>query len=50
MKRCPLHHLTYVPAKSEVVTANGKGDALEKKHYLTLTLRSLEIDFVTFHG
>ena len=24
MKHCPLHHVTYVPAKFEVATANGK--------------------------
>ena len=23
MKHCPLHHVTYVPAKFEVATANG---------------------------
>ena len=23
MKHCPLHHVTYVPAKFEVSTANG---------------------------
>ena len=23
MKHCPLHHVTYVPAKFEVVTVNG---------------------------
>ena len=23
MKHCPLHNVTYVPAKSEVATANG---------------------------
>ena len=24
IKHCPLHHVTYVPAKFEVATANGK--------------------------
>ena len=23
IKQCPLHHVTYVPAKFEVATANG---------------------------
>ena len=30
MKHCPLHHVTYVPAKLEVATANGSGNALPK--------------------
>ena len=27
IKHCPLHHVTYVPAKFEVATANGSGDS-----------------------
>ena len=34
MKHCPLHHVTYVPAKFEVATANGKGDAFTRKYTL----------------
>ena len=32
MKYCPLHHVTYVPANFEVVTANGQGDAFTRKY------------------
>ena len=31
MKRCPLHHVTYVPAKFEVNTTNGQEDAFTRK-------------------
>ena len=31
MKHCPLHYVTYVPAKFEVATANGLGDAFTRK-------------------
>ena len=34
MKHCPLHHVTYVPAKFEAATANGKVDALPRKHII----------------
>ena len=30
MEHCPLHHVTYVPAKFEVAMAHGKGDALQE--------------------
>ena len=36
MKHCPLHHVTYVPAKFEVATVNGQ----KRIHSLTLTPRS----------
>ena len=32
MKHCPQYHVTYVPAKFEVATANGKGDAFTRKY------------------
>ena len=41
LKHCRLYHLTYVPAKFEVATANGQGDAFARKYIispLTLTL------------
>ena len=34
MKHCPLHHVTFVPAKFEVVTVNGEGDALGRKNII----------------
>ena len=34
----PPHHMTYAPAKFEVATSNGLGDAFTKIHSLTLTL------------
>ena len=36
MKHCPLHHLTYVPAKIDVATANCEGDALPRKNIFDL--------------
>ena len=30
MKHCPLHHVTYVPAKFEIARANGKGDTFTR--------------------
>ena len=32
IKQCPLHHVPYVPAKFEVTTANGSGDAFTRKY------------------
>ena len=43
MNHCPLHHVTYVPAKFKVSTANSLGDAFKRKYiiwHLTLTQRS----------
>ena len=34
MKHCLLHHVTHVPAKFEVATANCKGDALPRKYII----------------
>ena len=34
LKHCPLHHVTYVPAKFEVATANGLGDVLQRKYII----------------
>ena len=34
LKHCPLNHVTYVPAKFEVATANGYGDALPRKYII----------------
>ena len=32
IKFCPLHQVTYVPAKFEVATAKCQGDALPRKY------------------
>ena len=34
MKHCPLHQVLYVPAKIEVATANGLGDAFTEKYII----------------
>ena len=34
MKHWPLHHATYVPAKFEVTTAKGYGDAFTRKYII----------------
>ena len=38
MKHCPLHHLPYVPAKFEVATVNGLGDAFPRNTLFDLDL------------
>ena len=34
MKHCSLHHVPYVPAKFEVATVNGQGDAFTRKYII----------------
>ena len=34
IKHCPQRHVTYVPAKFEVATANGKGVAFPRKYII----------------
>ena len=42
MKCCPIHHVTYAPAKFEVATCRSKCFALTDKkiHYLTFDLEA----------
>ena len=40
MKRCPLHHVTYVPAKFDVAMPMVKEMHYQENIYLTLTPRS----------
>ena len=34
MKHCPLHYVPYVPAKFDIATANGEGDAYTRKQVI----------------
>ena len=43
MKHCPLHHVTYVPAKFKVATANFQGDKLPSKTLFDLNLKAKRV-------
>ena len=48
IKHCHLHYVPYVPAKFEVATANGLGDAFTRKYMVTQNVAQYPRHHVTY--